>query len=244
MKSIALACCLLAVPALAGAAGQCNDIPVAFTISSTYADPTTGVPYISAIQPDNGGDYVNGVNNVIALIHVCNGSNAVTVNANGGPRSFTYDFTNKVNPTGAPSFTNTPVTMSNTFISFSNILYAYAATATYSFTTYMNELYLPNFGSQTYFASMENAAAAAPASKISSNRTPCANSLVNVVHYPATLNPAAPEHWVVWADGSQPQGCNGGNFLQVASITFNAKGHEQNAGEYSLPFYMTIRKLQ
>jgi len=245
MKAIAVSCCLLAGPMLA-VAGTCSnvDIPVAFTISSTYADPGTGVQYNSAIQPDGGGEYVNGQDNVIAVIHVCNGSYAVTLNANGGPRTLTYDFTKKVNVTSlTPTWTNAPFSTTNTFISFSNIYYMYAANSSYSFTTYMNELYLPNVPGGPYYASMENKDAKA-ATSLSSNRSPCPNSLVNVAHYPATVNPAAPEHWVVWSDGSQSQFCNGGSFLQVGSLTFNSKGHTQDAGEYSLPFYMTIRKLQ
>jgi len=245
MKAIALTYCLLTAPVLAVAASDCSkvDIPVAFTISATYTDPTTGIQFTSAIQPDGRGEYVNG-QDVIALIHVCNGSYAVTVNPNGGPRTLTYDFTKKVNTTSlTPAWTNAPLTTANTFISFSNIYYEYAANATYGFTTYMNEVYLPDVPNGPYYASMENAAALAPTSPISSNITPCPNSLVNVVHYPATISPAAPEHWVVWSDGSQPQSCSGGNFLQVGSLTFNSKGHTQDAGEYSLPFYMTIRKL-
>jgi hypothetical protein len=242
MKTFALTLCLLGLPMLAGAAtGKCSDVPVAFTIYSTYADPATGVQYTSAIQPDGGGEYINGVDNVVALIHVCNGSNAVTVNANGGPRTLTYNLQNAVNPTLAPSWTSSPVTTSSTFVSFSNILYAPATTVT-SFTTYMNELYLPNEPNGPFYVSMENMAAQAPTSKITSDATPCANSLVNVVHYPATTNPSAPEHWVVWAD-SQPQSCNGGVFQQIASMVSHSKGHTLDNGEYTMPFYMIIRRL-
>src|ERR1051326_51328 len=192
----------IAVSCAAAANSKCGDvdIPVIFSISSTYQDPSTLVTYNAGIRSDGGGDYVNGQSGVIAMIHVCNGSNGATLNT-GTQRTVTYDFRNAVaTNTSTPSWTTAPVPGGN--LTFSNLLYNYNAAVTYSFTTYLKYADVQGFN----FA-MENLSATAPFNPPDGGvNSPCITSLVQVVHYPATST--TKETWIVWSDSATPANCS------------------------------------
>lgn len=241
MKTLQLGFCLTAFAAVVQGAGKCSDIPVSFTLSSTYTDPATGAAMISGILPDNGGTYVNGINGVIALIHTCNGSNGASLNP-GPNRTLTYDLTHRVaSDSSTPAWTGSPLTTASSFFSFANLLYRYDANSTPSFTTYLKNVAFGN----GYYLGMENPVATAPVNAPEAINTPCTTSLVNVKHIPATTNPTTPESWIVWAD-STPQSCNGASAQEIGALYQYGKAGSISAvnGQFSVPFYMTITRLQ
>ena len=239
---VATAAALLSAPAFAGKCGDV-DIPVSFTISSTYTDPSNAqLTYNSGILSDGGGAYINGQQGVSALIHTCNGSNGTTLQTSNGSRYVIWDFRNAVyTNTLTPSWTQKPVT--NTGFTFANLLYSYSPSLNYSFTTYMQYVY---FQSLSYAFSMQNPNATAPFNSPDANvNSPCMTSLVNVTHYAAT--DISKETWIVWPD-STPVNCTSpvsGSHAQVGTLRTHAQHGPDlvGAGQFTVPFYITIQRL-
>ena len=247
MKSIYSA--VLAVALGAGVyAGNCGnvDIPISFTISSTYTDPFSLKSYNAAILSDGMGAYNNGQQNVSALIHTCNGSNNATLNTGlatgNGTRYVTWNFQNVVDTNSlTPSWTQQPA--NNPGFTIVNLLYNYNATATYSFTTYLN-LANFHFPTTTYAFYIENPNAIAQNSAPNPNvNSPCDTSLVNVTHVPATSN--SKETWIVWPDDT-PVFCTSavaGQHAQVGTLTTIGHPNWVSAGQFTVPFYVTIQRI-
>jgi len=239
--------CLMTIAAALSAsafARRCSDvdIPVSFTISSIYTDPSGSGSYSSGILSDGGGAYVHGQQGVEALIHVCNGSNGTTLETRDGSRFVTWDFRNAVHTTSlTPSWTQNPV--QNTGFTFANLLYNYSPSTTYSFTTYIQFAY---FQSISYGFSMQNPGATAPFNPPAANtNAPCITSLVNVVHNPAVGT--AKENWIVWPD-SAPTSCTSpvtGSHSQVGTLRTPPKRGPDwvSAGQFTVPFFITIQRL-
>jgi hypothetical protein len=237
----------LAVVTTAVYAGNCHNPPLIFTISSQYQDPSTLLPYNAGILSDGQGDYVNG-NGVVADITTCNGSNTATLSP-GTTRYVIFDFRNAVaTNSNTPPWTSTPLL----FVSISNILYNYNPTATYSFTTYLKTTLKATTTATTlngYF-NLENPNAVAPFNPPDSNiNTPCLTSLVNVQHIPATSS--TKETWIAWPDSNPANSsCGGavnGTPVQVGTLLVPSSSHKGgestvNAGQFTVPFYITIRR--
>ena len=240
--------CLAAMATILSASAfgsKCGDvdIPVSFTISSSYTNPSGTDSYNSAILSDGGGAYVNGQQGVSALIHVCNGSNGATLQISSGPRYVLWDFRNAVYTNSlTPSWTQSPVT--NSGFTFANLLYSYSPSTTYSFTTYIK--YARFQSSLTYEFAMENPGATAPFNPPDVNmNAPCITSLVKVTHIPATSS--SKETWIVWPD-SAPASCTSpvsGSHAQVGTLrTPPQHGPDWvSAGQFTVPFYITIQRL-
>ena len=222
-----------------GAKPTCSDINLSFTISPTYTDPQTLVSYTSNIVSDGLGAYINGQQGVIAIVTICNGADSATLTP-GSARSVTFRFTNPIDTTQyTPSWTSAPVH----YFYISNVMYNYAATATYAFTTYLKATFdTANDGCCDYF-NMENPTAQAgklaPDSIVNS---PCVSSLVYVTHYPATGS--SPETWVAWPDSTTAAGCTNGaaGVTQAGTLEVTAK-KVVNGGQFRMPFYITMQRV-
>ena len=230
---------ILMLPAAALCAGKpgCTPSSVIVTVSSTYQDPTTLVNYNAAIRPDGLGDYTDGVDGVAAVIRDCpNGSGDATLNFSNR-RPITVDLRNAVaTNSSTPTWAGTPG-VGGAFINIRNVMYLYSSQSTYSFTTRM-ALQAPQ--NPNYYFHMANPGALAAATPNNpSDNTPCVTSLVNVVHYPATST--TKETWVVWPDSS-PASCSGAGGAQVGTLLYSNTSPWTNAGQFSVPFYITIRR--
>jgi hypothetical protein len=220
----------LAATALPAQAGKCSevDIPVTFTIGSTTP---------AGIVSDGLGDYVNGQNGVIALIHTCNGSNGATLNPGTAGRSVTFNFQTVVDTNhNTPSWTSGSVA----FFTVSNLLYQYNPATTYSFTTSL----WSTMGNSGYFFRMENPSAQAPFQPPAANvNSPCVTSLVYVTHYPAGAL-SAKETWIAWP-GTSTENCSSavsGTPVQVGTLMVQAHPSAVSAGQFTVPFYITITR--
>lgn len=239
--------CLATIAAVLSApafARKCSDvdIPVSFTISSSYTDPSGTGSYSSGILSDGGGAYVNGQQGVSALIHVCNGSNGATLQISSGTRYVRWDFRNAVYTNSlTPSWTQSPVT--NSGFTFANLLYNYDPSATYSFSTYIQ---YARFQSLTYTFAMQNPGASAPFNPPDVNmNAPCITSLVKVTHIPATTS--SKEYWIVWPDNT-PASCTSpvsGSHAQVGTLRTPPQHGPGwvSAGQFTMPFFVTIQRL-
>src|ERR1044071_212899 len=97
MRRHVIACAAAAAAALGGiarpavAARKCTDIPLRVSIYSQALVESTNSWLPSAILPDAGGQYIDGVN-ASASIKVCSGTNDAVVNVSGTRRMFTLVF--------------------------------------------------------------------------------------------------------------------------------------------------------
>lgn len=243
MKVICLPMLAIAVTASIYAANCSSvDIPISFTISSTYTDPSSSISYSADIISDGGGAYINGQQGVTALIHVCNGSNGATLVTRNGSRYVTWNFQNAVDTNAlTPSWTNSP--MNNFTFTVANLLYSYNPSSTYSFTTYLD---LANFNLSTgaYYFNMQNPSANAPFNAPGANvNSPCDTSLVNATHIPATST--SKETWIVWPSDS-PVFCSStvtGQHAQVGTLTTTGHPNPVSVGQFTLSFFITIQRL-
>jgi hypothetical protein len=220
--------------ATALAAGKCTDDPVVITISSTYQDPTTLVTYDASIRPDGLGSY-NGV------INVCSGSNDVTFfdTTKGSKRFVTYDYRNVVhsNPS-TPSWVNSPVIGGG--FNVANVLYNYSPSTTYSFTTAFSA---NSGGNANIYLRIQNPLRDTQRGTDQPNaNTPCVTALVHVQHIPAT--PSSKETWIVWSDSATGSSCTdrATTPLQVGSLLDSRTSPWSSVGQFSLPFYVIIRR--
>ena len=140
--------------------------------------------------------------------------------------------------TSTPAWVTSPASV--TLLNVHNILYNYNPTATYSFTTrFGSQLARPN---DTYYYRLENSLAQASTSPSDVNaNNPCMTSLLNVVHYPATST--SKETWIAWPDSSTSASCTiAATPVQVGALLNTKTSPAQNAGQFSVPFYLTIRR--
>lgn len=242
---------LAAACSLPAYAARCTKDPLIFTVSDSYQDPSTFNNYTSGIHPDTAFDYIDDENGVSAKLDTCNGNLAQL--APGSTRYVTFDFRNVL-----ATNSNTPTTWNTSpALAFyiSNILHNYNPATTYTFTSYLKTTLKATVSATTgngYFFFMENPNATAPVNPPDSIvNSPCITSLVNVKHIPATTNPSTPEIWIVWPD-SDPSNSScpavTGSPVQVGTIegpnSASKKGGQftVNAGQFTVPFYITIRR--
>jgi len=217
----------------------CSPSSVIVTISSQYHDPSTYLLYAAAIQPDGLGDYIDGQSGVTAVIRDCpNGTGDATVNLST-KRPLTLDFRNVLySDSSTPSWASSPVTGGG-FFNIRNVMYNYDPSGTYSFTTrFALQVPAPHVN---YNFRMENPYAVAAFTPNDANaNTPCDGALVNVVHYPATS--ATKETWIVWPDSSSANCTAGYSGIQAGTLLYSNTSPSTNVGQFSFPFYITIRR--
>ena len=239
---IALVTMLIAVlPPAAQAKGSCQAISVQVTIGPVDNFGVSG-SVTSAIQPDSGGPYVDGVSGVSATIDTCSGSNDLILNLARSNRSITVNFGNVVDSTAyTPAWASAgPVPLS--FLNIRNLFYNYSQSGSaYSFTTRLAS----NLGgvADGYNFGLVNPTdqAYAPPPINPQMNYPITTSDVVVWHYPAGSNGYAVETWVAYPDTTQMD-ANTPNSFYVAGLITTVHNTAVSAGQFSVPFQITVQR--
>jgi hypothetical protein len=245
MKALIIALVTGTLAAAGNGQGKCKDIPVTWSLSFTYDAGSTPVP--AAIYSDGAGSsnptYVNGIDGVNAIIHLCSGTNDATLDtAPSTNRKIGWNFGQVLaTNNNTPSWSGTTF-YDHSFLNIRNILYTppgFDSTQNYTFTTRMaSQLNNKGTNSVKFHLRMENpydqAVTAAPADP--SANTPFYDVLVTVQHLPATSS--TPETWVAYPDPSSTP-------AQVGTLLQDIKPPQGtiNVGEYSMPFKFTISRM-
>jgi hypothetical protein len=229
------------VPMAAHGGGRCQSIPVQLTVAPVDNFGVSG-PVTAAIQPDNGGPYVDGFSGVSATIDVCSGTYDLLLNLGNSHRSIGIDFRNMVgSPTPyTPTWTSAgPVPV--TFMNIRNLFYQYSQSASYSFTTRLAS----NLGgvAGSYNFGMVNptdqAYTAPPINPVMNN--PVTTSDVIVWHYAAGSNGYAVETWVAYPDTTEMDP-NTPNSFYVGGLATTSGHTAVSAGQFSVPFEIIVQR--
>ena len=251
MRKLILAAITAALAASVEAqGGHCtSDIPISWSLNSTYAAGATSAP--AAIYSDGGGgsnpSYVNGVDGVTAIIHVCSGTNDATLDTSQSTtRSIGWNFGQVLaTNSNTPSWSGTSF-HDHSFLNIRNVLYTppgFDSSQSYTFTTRMGSQvnkFATKSGTNVFSLMMENpydqAVTAAPAD--STANSPYTDVLVVVQHTPAAAAPSGKETWVAYPDPASTP-------AQVGTLMDNLGSNKGrvNAGQYTMPFTFTISRM-
>ena len=232
-----------AVPSAVQAKGPCQTIAVQVTISPVDNFGVSG-PVPSAIQPDSGGPYVTGVDGVDAAIQSCSGSYDLTVNLLRSKRSIAIHLADMVGsptpytPAWASPGSAQPVPVS--FFNIRNLFYNYSQFSTYSFTTRMGSQ-LGGLADGYHFRMVNPFDDAYTAPTDPQVNDPITTSNVVVWHYAAGSNGYAVETWVVYPDTTQMD-LNTPNSVYVGGLITTVRRTTVSAGQYSVPFQITVQR--
>jgi hypothetical protein len=219
-----------------------------FSLSFTYVDGKTPAAFYSDGTGGSNPSYVDGVDGVAAILHVC-GTNpthdAILILAQS-KRSMGIDLRRLVHRNDfTPAWTTTPF-LSQGVLKVRNILFNYNPTAPYSFKTRAGyDFPLPNPPKNTwYHVRMQNpdADAVLPNSTDLIVNDPLNTSLVFVEHIPATA--ATRETWKVYPDATiMGLTDSGANATQVGTLLQGQNnGTPVNLGQFFVPFVITITR--
>ncbi|MEO8099882.1 MAG: hypothetical protein ABI811_19445 [Acidobacteriota bacterium] len=235
----------ISLAAAALGAGKCNsDIPISWEIRAQFTDSSP-----NAIQGD--GLYVHGLSGVDrSVINLCSNTGDATlglaVPRQGTGRTISVNLGTPLATTSAtPTWAlGSPTITGNWFLNIRNIWYAPAGKThadEYAFTTHFTSA-APST-SPGHLRMLNPTAEAATVGANSGANIPTPNSLVRVYHCPADDEPAVTgtcagitaETWFVWPDPAA-----------VTSLILDGKGNAPliNAGEFRIPFYFKISRLQ
>lgn len=229
--------------------GKCTDISLVFSLSFTYVDGTTPAALYSDGTGGSNPSYVDGVDGVTAVLHVCgtNPSHDATLLLANSKRTVGIDLTRLVHANSlTPSWTGTPF-YNPAFLNVRNILFNYDPNASYSFTTRFGSGFAMPAGpgkSTSYHVRMQNPAdqAVPPQPNDSIANTPLNTSLVVLQHTPATAT--TPETWTAYPDATvMGLTDSGANATQVGALLQDQNnGGPLNAGQFAVPFAITITR--
>jgi hypothetical protein len=237
-KILALLSGALLMGGAGAAAGKCTDIPLVFSLSFTYVDGTTPAAFYSDGTGGSNPSYVDGVDGVRAILHVC-GTNpthdAILILAQS-KRSMGIDLTRLVHRNDfTPAWTSTPF-LSQGVLKVRNILVGYNPNDLYSFTTGAGyDFPLPNPPKNTWYHVRLG-------STDSIVNYPVTTSLVTVEHTPAIGT--TPETWTAYPDATiMGLTDSGANATQVGTLLEGQKnGTPVNLGQFFVPFVITITR--
>ena len=231
---------IAALPPAAQAKGSCQAISVQVTISPVDTFGVSG-PITSAIQPDSGGPYVNGVSGVSATIDNCSGSNDLLLNTESSKRSITVNFGNVVDSTAyTPTWASAgPVPLS--FLNIRNLFYNYSQNSTYSFTTRLASNLSGVANGYTFGLVNPTDEAYTPPPINPEMNYPITTSDVVVWHYAAGSNGYAVETWVAYPDTTQMDP-NVANSFYVAGLIASGHNKSVSAGQFSIPFQIAVQR--
>ncbi|HKE21418.1 MAG TPA: hypothetical protein VKB88_03450 [Bryobacteraceae bacterium] len=247
-----ISCGLLALPVVAAGHGSCNlDVPLEWTIASTYVDGTT-----PNLIGSDGSPYLNGQSGVAATIKVCDGTNDAVLQLESIARSFSVSFTRALATNGnTPSWASGSVSGQG-ILNIRNITFVPSGGTRadeYTFTTRMGSQ-LPVKGSWNFrMWNPSTQAVSGVDNWVTAANTPLTDSLVNVHHCPAQSTAAAGpcagivhETWFVSADaaGTGTSTQTGLPLTQVGGLQNTQTSQPVIAGQFSVPFSFTISTLQ
>jgi hypothetical protein len=243
-----------AILPLAGAnTGNCHlDVPLQWTISSTYVDGVTPNLVIS----DGGGSYVDGQSGIQATIKVCDGTNDAVMEFNSTVRSFSVLFTKPLaTNSSTPRWASGSVSGQGV-LNIRNIAFVppgYTRAEEYVFTTRMGAR-VPVKGTWNFrMWNANNQASPTSGMELTEANTPYTASLVYAHHCPAnsaaTTGPCVGivhETWFVYADttGTGVSSQTGLPLTQVGGLQDSQTPTPVNAGQFSMPFAFVISTIQ
>jgi hypothetical protein len=237
---LALAMVIATIPSTSQAKAVCS-IPVQITVNLVDTFGVSG-PITSAIQPDSGGPYVNGVSGISATIDGCSGTYDLLLNLGQSKRTITINLADMVgSPTPyTPAWASAgPVPLS--FFNIRNLFYHYSQNSTYSFTTRLAS----NLGgvAKGYNFGMVNPTdqAYTPPPINPEMNDPITTSYVIVWHYAAGSNGYTVETWVAYPDTAQMDP-NTTNSFYVGGLTTATHTTTVSAGQFSVPFQITVQR--
>jgi len=230
-----------ALPPAVQAKGNCQPISIQVTIDQTDAFGVSGA-VTSAIQPDSGGPYVNGVKGVSATIDSCSGSNDLLLNLTNNNRSITANLETMVGSATpyTPAWVSVgPVPLS--YLNIRNLFYNYNQNLTYSFTTRLI-INLAGVAAGDSFGLVNPTDEAFTAPPISPEMNyPITTSNVVVWHYAAGSNGYAVETWVAYPDTTQMDP-NTPNSFYVGGLVTTVHHRTVSAGQFSVPFQIAVQR--
>ena len=237
MFRTALAGLAATVCALAAGPNSCTPIPVQWTVF--------GVNQInnqtSLLTEDGKGTYINNQSGVSATI-ACNQDAILALDKS--TRSVVLNFTQPLYTDSHTPAGLTGKAITANSVNVRNILYLYSATTPYTFTTTLSVSPI-NIG---WFRMLSLAEAASPqTADFPMANNPNMDALVNVRHCPAnssssTCPASSHETWYVY-----PVPTSQTDPPSVGTLIVNiGKGNtvtDVNAGQFAMPFYFVISKL-
>jgi hypothetical protein len=235
------------------AAGNCHlDVPLQWTIASTYVDGATPNLLVS----DGGGAYVNGQSGIQAIIEVCDGTNDAVMQFGSNLRSFSVIFSKPLATNSkTPAWASGSISGQGT-LNVRNIAYVPPGKTRadeYVFTTRMGAL-VPAKGTWNFrMWNANNVASPTSGPELIEANTPYTASLVYAHHCPAnstaTTGPCVGiihETWFVSADtaGTVFSSQTGLPLTLVGGLQNSQTPSPVNAGQFSIPFSFVISTMQ
>lgn len=257
LKSILSASLLFSTAALnplaAANPNSCKDIATRWTVNEYYVDGIT----LNSIRGDGAGPFINGQSGVTATIQICNGTNdAVLMTGSSRKLSFSFDRMLASN-SNTPSWATGLVTGGGGTLHIRRITFVpagYDRAQEYLFTTWAGSI-LPVKGSWNFrvWKPVTDAMSDNPNTNIhlATANGPLMDSPVVVRHCPAnssaTTGPCTgivKETWFVYPDSSPTTYMDGTpappTAVHVGALVNTQKSTPVNAGQFSMPFYLTI----
>ena len=238
-------------PLLAAGHGSCNlDVPLQWSIASTYVDGTT-----PNLVLGDGSPYANGQSGVEATIKVCDGTNDAVLQLSS-PRNVSVIFSNPLaTNSNTPSWASGSVTGAGV-LNIQNIVFVpngLSRSDEYTFTSRMGAQ-LPVKGSWNFrMWNPTTQAVSTDGSSVAAANSPSSDSLVYVHHCPANSTATAGqcpgivhETWFVYADSTETgiSSQTGLPLKQVGGLENTQPINPVNAGQFSIPFFFVISALQ
>lgn len=215
-----------------GKGASCADVPIRVTMYS-IVDPS-GAALTSRIYSDGGGEYVNKVDAVSALIKVCDGTNSAVWTASS-KRKFTFNFPLPIDGSIDPSqpFAGAGPFLTSGWINVHNITFNYISNGQdyQPFTTRMglNFTYKRTTYGMGFFPPIVEAEDTHPPSVTNVDDSP-AMVIPQAMNCAAPNGTAKPSSWLV--RGNNP---NINGIIQVGTV-----GTEH----YSMPFEFLVEALK
>jgi len=243
-------------PLYAAKPGGCADIQTQWTLNDYYVDGIT----LNAIRADASGPYTDGQSGVTATIQICNGTNDAVL-MTGSSRKLSFNFGHMLaSNSNTPSWATSIVTGGGGTLHIRRITFVpagYDRAQEYSFTTWAGSI-LPvkGFWNFRMWKPVTEAISDDPNTNISlaTANGPLTDSAVIVHHCPANSNAATgtcvgvlKETWFVYPESTPTTYTDGTSApatdTQVGALVNTQKSTPVNAGQFSMPFYLSISVL-
>jgi hypothetical protein len=239
-------------PLSAAKPGGCTDIATQWTVNDYYTDGTT----LNAIRGDAAGAYKNGQSGVTATIQICYGNNDAVL-MTGSSRRLSFNFGHMLaSNANTPSWATGIVTGSGGTLHIRNLTFVptgYDRAQEYVFTTWAGSI-LPVKGWNFMMKKpVTDASSGDPKTDayVAAANSPFTDSPVVAHHCPAnssaTTGPCTgviKETWFVYPDSSPTTYTDGSpappTDIYVGALLNTQKSNPVNAGQFSMPFYLTI----
>jgi hypothetical protein len=235
---------------------SCQDVSTQWVVNDYQADGTT----FNAIRGDALGPYKNGQSGVTATIQICSGNNDAVL-MTGSSRQLSFNFSKMLaSNSNTPTWATGIVTGTGGTLHVRNLTFVpsgYDRTQEYTFTTWAGSI-LPGkgFWNLRMWKPTTDAISGNPNTDVAlaTANGPFTDSAVVAHHCPANSNAAAgpcagvlKETWFVYPDPNPTTYSDGTpaplTDTQVGALVNTQKITPVNAGQFSMPFYLSISVL-